>query len=57
MTQYNIEVISKLMQTWKDKPLFTRTETEKKVNLLDVDGELNIFVQETVCIICISTQR
>ena len=38
-TQYNINVITKLMQTWKDKPLFVRKETEeKKVDLLDTAG-------------------
>ena len=38
-TQYNIEVITKLMQTWKDIPMFVRKETEgKKVDLLDIEG-------------------
>ena len=37
-TQFNVDVISKLMQTWKNTPMFTRKETESKVNLLDIAG-------------------
>ena len=37
-TQFNVDVISKLMQTWKNNPMFTRKETESKVNLLDIAG-------------------
>ena len=39
-TQHNIEVIAQLMETWKDKPMFKRTDTEKKQNLLDVEGDI-----------------
>ena len=38
-TQYNINVITKLMKTWNDKPLFVRKETEgTKVDRLDIEG-------------------
>ena len=38
-TQFNIDVIKKLMQGWKDIPLFTRMITaENKVSLLDIKG-------------------
>ena len=38
-TQHNIDVITKIMQPWQDKPLFVRKATEgKKVDLLDIAG-------------------
>ena len=38
--EYNIEIITKLMKTWKDKPMYTRTDSGngKQQNLLDVKG-------------------
>ena len=46
-TQHNVEVISKSMQTWKDKPMFTRKESEsiKKVELFDFEGNSNRNLQ------------
>ena len=37
-TQQNVEEVTKIMQQWKDQPLYKRTDTGAKENLLDIKG-------------------
>ena len=37
-TQQNVEEVTKIMQQWKDQPLYKRTDTGAKENLLDLKG-------------------
>jgi hypothetical protein len=34
----NVETIRKLMQTWKDTPMFKRLDNETKEHLMDLKG-------------------
>ena len=42
-TQQNVEEVTKIMQQWKDQPLYKRTDTGAKENLLDLKGMYNNY--------------
>jgi hypothetical protein len=41
-TQENVETIRKLIQTWKDTPMFMRIDNKPKEHLMDLKGIIRL---------------